>query len=225
MAHPKEQALVRGILERAADHAWRIQDIGVLALRLDDRRTSRLHVWDPDGASGEPVVHDHPYDFTSSVIVGELVNTRYVADPGGREYLRERYVPGNEADRRADTVRLRGTSETLRAGDRYRQAAHELHTSGQVPGTVTLLHFDRFVDAGAELSVCRRPGTPWIAGASRPASDDEVERITTAALSWFQDRCSCNRPSQRSRLANLRCNPWIRDVNCGTLGDEMEGSV
>jgi hypothetical protein len=99
------QTLVRNILEHAADHPWRIQSIGVLALWLDDQRSSRLHVWDPEGAIGDPPIHDHPFDFTSTVIVGELVNTRYVQDRGGREYVRERYSPDNENERRADTVR------------------------------------------------------------------------------------------------------------------------
>ena len=50
MDHTVDQALVRTILEHAADHPWRLQGIGLLALRLDDRREYRLHVWDPDGA-------------------------------------------------------------------------------------------------------------------------------------------------------------------------------
>src|SRR6478672_4814868 len=147
MSHTLEQTLVRNILEHAADYPWRIQSIGVLALRLDDRREYRLNVWDPDGAVGDPPVHDHPFDFTSTVIVGEIVNTRYVEDPSGAEYVRERYSPADEDRRRSDTVRLAGTSETLRAGSRYRQWAHELHDSRQLPGTVTALRFhDAVVD-------------------------------------------------------------------------------
>jgi hypothetical protein len=167
MSHTLEQTLVRNILEHPADYPWRIQDIGVLALRLDDRREYRLHVWDPQGAVGDPPVHDHPYAFTSTVIVGELVNTRYVEDPGGAEYLRERYSPGNEDNRRGDTVRLVGTSATLRAGSRYRQLAHELHDSRQVPGTVTVLQFEDTFHDSPELTVCRRPGTPWVSGQAR----------------------------------------------------------
>ena len=98
MSHSLDQALVRTILEHAADHPWRIAGIGLLALRLDDRREHRLHVWDPDGCVGEPPIHDHPYDFTSTVIVGQLTNTRYVEDPSGPEYDRHRYSPNDEYD-------------------------------------------------------------------------------------------------------------------------------
>jgi hypothetical protein len=185
MGHTLEQTLVRNILEHATDYSWRMQEIGLLGLRLDEWRGYRLHVWAPDDAAGDPVVHDHPYDFTSTVIVGELVNTRYVEDPHGAEHLRERYTPGNEDERRGDTVRLVGTAEVLRAGARYRQTAHELHDSRQLPGTVTVLHFDRFVDDLAELTVCRRADTPWVSAAARPATHAEVKRITALALSQF----------------------------------------
>jgi len=43
------------ILERAAGRDWRMQDIGVLGLWLDDRKTTRLHVWTP----GDAVIWDN----------------------------------------------------------------------------------------------------------------------------------------------------------------------
>ncbi len=185
MGRAPDQALVRNVLEHAEDHPWRVQDIGVLAVWLDDRHENRLHVWDGDIAIGDPPIHDHPFDFSSTVIVGELVNTRYVEDLGGREYRRERYLPGDEDDRRADTVRLVGAAETLRAGDRYRQSAHELHDSRQTPGTVTVMYFESVVDDRTELTVCRRPDTPWVSAQPRSATPDEVQRITAAALALF----------------------------------------
>ena len=72
-----EQALVRTILEHAEDYPWVMQEIGLLGLRLDDKREYRLHVWDPSSSVGEPPIHDHPFDFTSTVIAGEMTNTRY----------------------------------------------------------------------------------------------------------------------------------------------------
>jgi hypothetical protein len=178
---------VRDILEYAGDHPWRWQDTGVLGLWLDPAKTTRLHVWTPADAIGEPVIHDHPFSFSSTVIVGALVNTRYIEDPSGEEYVRDRYSPGHEHERRADRVRLVGMSETLRAGARYRQAATELHDSRQVPGTVTLLHFDDVVDDLPELTTCRRPGTPFVSGRARAATLAEVRRVTALALAWFTD--------------------------------------
>jgi hypothetical protein len=185
MSHTLEQTLVRNILENASDYPWRIQNIGVLALWLDGSREYRLHVWDPESAVGEPPVHDHPVHFMSTVIVGELVNTRYVESPNGSEFLRERYVPGCEHDRRADMVRLLGTSETLRAGARYQQSLHELHDSRQLPGTVTVLRYEGSFEDLPEVTACRRPGAPWVSGEARSAEQDEVKRIAATALALF----------------------------------------
>lgn len=171
---------VRSILERAGDHPWRMQGIGLLSLALDERREWRLHAWDPDACVGDPPVHDHPYDFTSTVIAGEITDTRWVGDPSGAPFRRERYSPPDEDRRRADTVRLVGSSSTYRAGDRYSVLAPELHDSRQLPGTVTLVRctwHDR-----PELTVCLPPGAPWISARARPATPAEIARLTGAAL-------------------------------------------
>jgi hypothetical protein len=182
-ANRLDKVLVRNILEHAHDYPWTLQDFGLLGLRLDDRREYRLHVWAPGPRAESPVIHDHPFDFTSRVVAGELTNSRYVVDPSGVAYLRERYVPPNEDVRRTDFVQLAGTVETYREGDDYAQLAYELHDSHQLPGTVTIIR-RTFRDVG-ELTVCRSEGAPWVSGTARPATVDEVTAITSMALRWF----------------------------------------
>jgi hypothetical protein len=157
-----------------------MQDIGLLGLRLDDRRIYRLHVWDPTACIDEAPIHDHPFAFTSTVIAGQITNTRYEESPAGVEYHRDRYTPPCEDERVSDTIRLSADSTTFRAGETYRQRADQLHSSAQILGTVTLLR-RTFTDVD-RLTVCRPPGSPWVAGRSRPASAAEVRRITAAAL-------------------------------------------
>ena len=176
--------LVRMILEHAEDYPWVMQEIGLLGLRLDDTREYRLHVWDPSTSVGEPPIHDHPFDFTSTVIAGEMTNTRYEEDPLGVEYHRVRYTPPNEDDRRSDTIRLSGTATTFTAGDQYHQLASELHDSRQLPGTVTIIRRTFTADA-SELSVCNREPTAWVSGQSRPAALADVKRIVATALELF----------------------------------------
>ena len=60
MIETLSKALVLTMLHHAEDFPWRMQDIGLMSLRLDDRREYRLHVWDPSYWTGEPPVHDHP---------------------------------------------------------------------------------------------------------------------------------------------------------------------
>jgi len=177
------KALVHQILTHAEDFPWRMQEIGLLGLRLDDHRRYRLHVWAPGYSAGEPPVHDHPYDFVSTVIAGEMTNTCYKESPSGAEYGRVRYLASDERVRRSDAVRLSATSATLREGEQYAQLAHELHDSRQEPGTVTIIRCS-FKDV-TELTVCLRDGDTFVSGQARPATFDEVKHITTRALAWF----------------------------------------
>jgi hypothetical protein len=180
MDHSLTQALVRKILEHPDDHPWTMQHIGLLGLRLDNCREYRLHVWGPTYSVGEPPVHDHPYDFTSVVVAGEMTNTRYVEDPAGTEYQRVRYPPADEDARTTDTVRLSATPTSFTTGDEYSQRADELHDSRQLPGTVTIIRMS-FRDVPV-LTVCTPGDAPWASGRSRPPTPDELETITSAAL-------------------------------------------
>ena len=184
MSETLSKALVLMLLQHAEDFPWRMQDIGLMGLRLDDRREYRLHVWDSSSCVGEPPIHDHPYDFTSTVIAGEMTNTRYDEDPaGGDEYVRFRYSPGSEGGRRADAVKLSSTATTFAEGNQYRQLSHELHASWQQPGTVTAIRC-LWVDP-SELTVCVRDKGSWRSGQGRDATREEIKSFTAKALEWF----------------------------------------
>lgn len=160
MDNSPNRVLVRTILEHAEDYPWVMQEIGLLGLRLDETREFRLHVWDTSSSAGEPPIHDHPFDFTSTVVAGEMTNTRYKEDPLGVEYHRVRYTPPNEDDRKRDTVRLSGVATTITAGGQYHQLAQELHDSRQLPGTVTIIR-RAFTPDTSELTTGKQPaGSP-----------------------------------------------------------------
>jgi hypothetical protein len=177
------KALVLTLLRHPEDFPWRMQDIGLMGLRLDERRAYRLHVWNPSLSAEDPPVHDHPYDFTSAIIVGEVTNTRYVEDAAGDEHIRLRYSLPDEEKRKSDTVRLSAAAETLREGDEYRQLAHELHASWQQPGTVTLIRCSW--GAARELTVCGGGGGGGGGGQARDATREEIKWMTAKALEWF----------------------------------------
>lgn len=183
MGEAVSRALVSTILRHAEDLPWRMQDIGLMSLRLDEGRQYRLHVWDPTDCVDEPPIHDHPYDFTSTIIVGELTNIRYEETTAGEEYTRLRYTPPAEDLRPSDRVRLSSTQTTFTGGDRYRQLAPELHASRQLPGTVTVISCS-WVEA-PHLTVCLRDGEAWRSGRARDATRDEIKAMAAKALEWF----------------------------------------
>ena len=183
MSREVDRALVATVLRHAGDFPWTMQDIGLLGLWLDDRKEVRLHVWGPGHCDGDPPVHDHPFDFTSEVIVGELTDIDYEMDPGGTEYVRFRYSPADEDSRRADTVRLSASATTLTEGAEYRHLASELHSTRQLPGTVTAIRC-AFVQV-PELTVCHLHAGSWRPGRSRPAAPAEIDLFAATALEWF----------------------------------------
>jgi hypothetical protein len=183
MSETLSKALVQTMLQHAEELPWRMQDIGLMGLRLDDRREYRLHIWDPSSCIEEPPVHDHPYDFTSTIIAGALTNTRYEEDSAGDEYVRFRYSPGAEDERRSDAVRLSSTATVFTEGNQYRQLAHELHASWQQPGTVTAIRCS-WVEA-PELTVCVRDEGAWRSARGRDATYEEIKSFTAKALEWF----------------------------------------
>ena len=178
------KALVLTILQHAEDFPWRVQDIGLMSLRLDDRREYRLHIWDTSNCVEEPPIHDHPYDFTSTIIAGEMTNTRYEEDPAGDEYVRFRFPPGAEGERWSDSVRLSSRATIFNEGDQYHQIAHELHSSWQQPGTVTAIRC-QWVKSPELLTVCVRDEGRWRSGQGREATREEVKGFVARALEWF----------------------------------------
>ncbi len=183
MSQTVSKALVFTILRHAEDFPWRMQDIGLMGLRLDDRREYRLHVWGPSDTEGDPPIHDHPYDFSSKIIAGELTNTRYVEELAGDEYVRFRYSLPAEDQRQSDTVRLSAAPEILAEGGEYGQLAHELHASSQQPGTVTVIRCSWAEPR--ELTVCFRDEGSWRSGQARDATREEIKAFTAKALDWF----------------------------------------
>ncbi len=177
------KAVVFTLLRHAEDFPWRMLDIGLMGLRLDERREYRLHVWNPSLNPGDAPVHDHPYDLASAIVVGELTNTRYVENAAGDEFIRLRYSLADEEQRRSDTVRLSAAAETLCEGDEYGQLAHELHASWQQPGTVTLIRCSWGV--ARELTVCLREEASWLSGHARDATREEIKSIAAKAMEWF----------------------------------------
>jgi hypothetical protein len=78
---------------------------------------------------------------------------------------------------------LSATSTTLTEGGQYRQLAHELHASGQQPGTVTVIRCS-WVEA-PELTVCLRDEGSWRSGQALDATREAIKRVATKALEWF----------------------------------------
>ncbi len=106
--------------------------LGFIQLKLTD--SQRMHFYHPDlkAISGKEEVHNHRYDFTSNVLVGEFSHTvwEFIHDPEGDH---EKVLVSCKPDAPADPTpigcgRIRHSGfYTLAAGSSYRFPATQFH--------------------------------------------------------------------------------------------------
>jgi len=192
-----KQLLVKKILENYGAYSWSLQGLGMLRLSLS--REIRMHVWDNRYAvPGVSTVHDHPWDFESEIIVGEMRNVRYHCH-GALKIAHFRYPnhdpkynkqtiicgPGGCAMGEPEAVFLdREPPERYLAGSVYVQKRDEIHDSKFIDGTVTLVTRTFYEDT--EHAHVFWQGDKWVSAEPRPANLVEVRAIVNNALeTWF----------------------------------------
>lgn len=181
---------VRGILRcslaEPSIREWSVQGFGMLRTYLDDRCRFRLNIWDKSLAvPNVSIVHDHPWDFTSWIISGFLVNQRYrLSSLNGPLFKWANIVPGPDGgiDRESGgLVRLDTCmQEHYAPGDSYKQNAFEVHATFPDDGCITVN--DRFRVGEDKARVFWPTYTEWVDAKPRPATHDEIRRVLGRAL-------------------------------------------
>lgn len=177
--------LVKNILENADHFKWTYQGLGMIRLYLSD--SVRLHVWDPSQAvPGVTDIHTHPWDFTSYVITGRILDQRLHKNHAefGAPYLEQKIVcgpGGGMSDEPVPYHLFRASYFNVLEGESYVTTSYDIHKSTPDPGTVTIL--DRsFKDNRDEAYVYVPQGSQWVSAESRPATESEVVSFTSLAL-------------------------------------------
>jgi hypothetical protein len=184
--------LVQNMLEHPARYDWTLQGLGMLRTYLDSDRTLRLHVWTEAGANeGVSELHTHPWDFTSLVIAGEVINRIYIKEHGisGDKEWQEQTIKCGEGGGLVGEPAIVELSEMpitrYRDGATYSQFASQIHQSSPADGTVTVIK--RVFGEDTEHAYVYFPvGAEWVTAEPRLATEDEVALITRNALEkWF----------------------------------------
>lgn len=181
------------ILTRPLDHEWSVQGLGMMRTYLNE--TQRLHIWHSSLATlGATPLHNHPWDFTSEIIFGEVLQHRVVMvdDDSSIRAMPYRKTPilcgeGGGISGEAESVRLVAQPmEIYGVGETYHQNAEEIHSSYPANNTVTIItrefkedrdHADVFVPSGAE----------FVSAEPRPATRAEILYITRSVLHAYQE--------------------------------------
>lgn len=184
---------IHRILLNCTSYQWSLQGLGMLRLYLSE--DVRLHIWDSRFAlANASRIHNHPWDFTSRVIVGQLLNLKYVEEPESSPlaadltHFRQKLLcgPGGGLVDSAEPCRLVLTqAQVFEEGDIYSQNAQEIHDSRPVvDGTVTIVRREFLADAD-HAYVYWPTYTGFGSAEPKDASVDVVAQIANAALRLF----------------------------------------
>ena len=194
------------VLKYPDRHEWSLQGFGMLRTYLGP--DLRLHIWDPDfRVEAVSDIHDHPWHFESIVLSGWIENRRYCIKEGSpfTSHNQGRIICGpNPAERGPKDVKpvlLHQWCEgVFRPGDVYRMQADELHASFPSPGAVTLVQRAK-ANKDPELAFVYWPiGSEWVGAEPRPATRDEVRRITQRALDCWSGREKASGPATEEKV-------------------------
>jgi len=209
--------LVKRILKTHTQHEWSLQGFGMLRLYLAE--DLRLHVWNSKfRVSGVSDIHDHPWDFSSRVVCGRVINRRFEEAnvgnygrwyPGPETHIKTKIICGDDARLQEPgmlyqgpyPVRLvEGPEELYLPGQTYGQAAKEFHRSEMVDGTVTLCRRYFHSDFERDTAFVYVPiGSEWVSAKPRPATQDEVFEFIQPALALLQAMLTGLKPTSPVR--------------------------
>lgn len=172
---------VRDILRNPLHREWTLQGFGMLRTYIT--KEIRLHVWDDRFATANvSVMHTHPWDFTSDVVVGEMWNFRFreCNDSFGpvthNRQLLQCGAGGGVKEEPSLVRMLECSREIVSETCSYNESADETHISIPTRGCVTLV--TRTFRFDTEHAYVYWPvGTQWVSAEPRKATDSEVHTI------------------------------------------------
>lgn len=190
------------VLQNYYLYEWETQGFGMLRTYLDGENEPRLQVWDQRLLQwGAANIHDHPWDFTSTIVAGNLFNQRFRRfnwDDCGAWFGNVQITEYNEVLITPGPVQGGDTTdvgkcylaampiELYGAGEHYSQKWDELHCTHYMQGTVTIINRERTRPDGDLASSIWKGDGPWVSARPRTATEREVRVVIENALkTWF----------------------------------------
>lgn len=177
------------LMKNATDFVWSLQGFGMFRLYLSDR--TRLHVWDTRYTTKDvSMIHDHPWDFTSEVLFGEIRDIAYIEAPGN-DYLAQDIKCGPSGGKIGEprpcdlTVYM---DRIYKAGETYGHGYLTLHQSQPQCGAVTLVTRKRLLDIDPDkATVVHRADEEWVSAEPVVAPAYKVADMARMVLDRLMD--------------------------------------
>ena len=183
---PHMKAFVLDVLRHAHDREWSLQGFGMLRTYIGGDKRFRLNVWHSRFSTPNvSIIHNHPWDFQSWIVVGKFSNVRYQFGIGEvyKAMLIEPGDKGGPAGEEQIVIMSALPPENYSAGDTYEQRAEEVHASYYDDGTVTLN--DRTGRRNADRAMVYWREGDWVDAKPRAATPDEVAFAVSEAIKRF----------------------------------------
>lgn len=183
-------------LAKPFQYDWRSHGIGMLRTYLDPDRKVRLNLWHHRLVNpGISTMHTHPWGLRSTIMAGELRNTRWgrvmEGVPGARAFTEDDIPCGAVA---TPEFALAGNPrtvwltpfpvETYTPIQSYNQDPHEIHTTDFTDGTATLMFREGDTDGMTQASVFWPLGTEWGDASRDTTREDITETISACRALW-----------------------------------------
>lgn len=197
-ALPIVRALIRPILHDPFDREWQVQGLGMLRTYIE--KDVRLHIWNSAfNYCDDSGWHTHPWDFTSYLVAGSIVNTLYIENHRPVEgrmigadhwhaFRKRRIVCGPEgcalsADE--PCFLWAATSQEYVAGQSYSQKADDIHTTKPSDGAISIIS-RKLVHADGSATIYTPADKEWSNAEARKATSDEIHQGTQLALAQLR---------------------------------------
>lgn len=185
-------ALVYEVLCRHRCYAWSKQGFGMYRTKIAD--VGRIHVW--DSRIRAPLVsdvHEHPWDLTSRIVSGELINQRFgrleAPNVPAIKYRVSDIKTGEGGGLTGETEEVLLSAfdpEFYLPGRTYTQQANEIHRTIAMDGTVTLMTRDQ----GPPLQATRvywPAGMGWVTAETKEVDSGDyqlAQAVYLALMRW-----------------------------------------
>lgn len=188
------KALVANIMNDKARREWTVQGFGFLRTYFGPPETPkqfRLNLWDSKFTiPNVSTIHDHPWDFSSIIIAGELKNKKYEIWEENKDTPTHKFATlktgvGGSLDISTEKECYLALSSVInyKSGEVYSQKANEIHETTFKDGTVTL---NRRIGDTEQARVFWDHKNNWIDAIPRLATKREIDQTIDKSLGyWF----------------------------------------